>query len=803
MAMAERPPNDQLHPFFRPRAKADQEAESPCVTTTDTPNADRPQPTVTIPTIFQQPPPIKGTVAASKQPARRTLSRKPSSPCSPQWPDLDIFEGGHIYQREPSAEELIELFVGYHEDSHDSSTYTHSTSKQSRRKQPVTEQLSSAFFAHQRSLRREQEMETKQRPRPDFADLTYPLLSRSRMLRLLDKLYPDGWRSDACLSLFDYLYPVPTDEDALPTQDPRSFPWRDKYRPLTIDGLLGNSGNCTYLRDWLQEMKVSPIVAPLEAVQKPTPHVTGKLSTKAKKSNIPTELQDFIVEDEDGDGYSQEEIIDIMNVPIHDIDENDQDFMPSTIKSRKRRKQTSSQTKKMEGKARSNLILLVGCHGVGKTASVYTAANEVGYDVFEINAGQKRSAKDILAMVGEMAESHQVSFDHVDRSTFDPFANFIKVNPEEQAAPHIDSTKHTEEKPVLADSGKRKRGRPKKGDSAPKVKKPKATSKASVGSGDITRHFLRMKVKSVSPSPETPTNSSVDTSSTTEDVDIEGLPTATDIESTTTSTVPENRAKDDQQIMGSQTSNDVVDISPAVESLPPPPLAPEAPLSEARNPKQSLILLEEVDILYEEDKTFWSSVISLAHKSKRPIVMTCNDIGLVPYDLLALQTTLYFELPSIEATTQYLQLVCIAEGYLIDPSELYYLCLIFGQDLRKLLNSLELWSRKQAFPGSDKMSLGVYPFLIDHIIGRDETFHDEIATILAERRAITTDRDELGNLSLETMAEAADAQSYTDAFLKDSKADQVCTFLISWHNSVVWQLRRTRGKTSKVFFSIL
>lgn len=154
-----------------------------------------------------------------------------------------------------------------------------------------------------------------------------------------------------------------------------------------------------------------------------------------------------------------------------------------------------------------------------------------------------------------------------------------------------------------------------------------------------------------------------------------------------------------------------------------------------------------------------------------------SDIGLVPFDLLALQTTLYFELPSIEATTQYLQLVCIAEGYLIDPSELYYLCIIYGQDLRKLLNSLELWSRKQPLSGSDKMSLGVYPFLIDQIIGRDETFHDEIATTLAERRAITAGQNTLGDLSLETMAEATDTQSYTDAYLKDSKADQVCEII--------------------------
>jgi hypothetical protein len=40
--------------------------------------------------------------------------------------------------------------------------------------------------------------------------------------------------------------------------------------------------------------------------------------------------------------------------------------------------------------------------------------------------------------------------------------------------------------------------------------------------------------------------------------------------------------------------------------------------------RQSLILLEEVDILYQADSNFWPTVINLIKNSRRPVIMTCN-----------------------------------------------------------------------------------------------------------------------------------------------------------------------------------
>lgn len=96
--------------------------------------------------------------------------------------------------------------------------------------------------------------------------------------------------------------------------------------------------------------------------------------------------------------------------------------------------------------------------------------------------------------------------------------------------------------------------------------------------------------------------------------------------------------------------------------------------------KQSVILLEEVDVLFKDDVNFWPAVTNLIKECRRPVICTCNgegtnlwngmmadsglaDASLVPVDELPLQKILYFEPCEPEVGAAYLQGLTYAEGY--------------------------------------------------------------------------------------------------------------------------------------------
>ena len=56
----------------------------------------------------------------------------------------------------------------------------------------------------------------------------------------------------------------------------------------------------------------------------------------------------------------------------------------------------------------SNVVVLRGSHGVGKTAAVYACAAELNFKVIEVNATMLRSGKHLLSTFGEATQSHEL-----------------------------------------------------------------------------------------------------------------------------------------------------------------------------------------------------------------------------------------------------------------------------------------------------------------------------------------------------------------------------------------------------------
>ncbi|KAJ1786639.1 hypothetical protein LPJ62_003709 [Coemansia sp. RSA 2167] len=120
---------------------------------------------------------------------------------------------------------------------------------------------------------------------------------------------------------------------------------------------------------------------------------------------------------------------------------------------------------------------------------------------------------------------------------------------------------------------------------------------------------------------------------------------------------------------------------------------------------QMLILIEHVDVLFEQDQRLWPALKQLALKSRRPIVLTCNDVTCIRWDATCFHSVLRFQRPSEHILVPYVFLLCLAEGVLISPTDIAHTCADAKYDVNRILSQLEFTIRHPQTTDSDHTSL--------------------------------------------------------------------------------------------------
>lgn len=302
--------------------------------------------------------------------------------------------------------------------------------------------------------------------------------------------------------------------------------WCERYRPTRACEVLGNELEATYLRDWLSALTVG---------HKDGPGHGPRVSRKIKRRKAPA-FDDWIVDDLGG--YDNP----------HEEDSEDEDFEPiedSPLIFAGR----PSRYPPLEHRL-GNAILLMGPQGSGKSAAVYAAAEELGWEVFEIYPGiGKRTGGNVMSWVGDVGKNHMVV-----------------------TSKEVDKDKGGLEAKAQAQNGESDREKRNKGGLQSFFGRKADLSRELLGFGSQGSQAEPIEV----------------------DDDMEGQ----HVEQA-------GRAGHGRVTDGAKPGLGEVE-------------------GDENSFRQSVILLDEVDILFEEEGTFWPAVVSLIATSHRPVILTCN-----------------------------------------------------------------------------------------------------------------------------------------------------------------------------------
>ncbi|KAJ7433848.1 hypothetical protein B0H11DRAFT_749926 [Mycena galericulata] len=183
--------------------------------------------------------------------------------------------------------------------------------------------------------------------------------------------------------------------------------WSERWRPQRADGVLGNEQRAVYLRDWLRALEIrfenassanSGTTKGPEVLRGAKRPQVMRSVTRARKRRRQSS-DGFVVSD--ASDYSSE-----TEEPVGIDGDDDDDFHPPAETEDPSPSETIPNAFKDH---LANTIILSGPSGVGKTTAVYSCAEELGWEVFEVYPGiGKRNGASLETLVGDVGKNHLV-----------------------------------------------------------------------------------------------------------------------------------------------------------------------------------------------------------------------------------------------------------------------------------------------------------------------------------------------------------------------------------------------------------
>ncbi|THD20338.1 hypothetical protein D915_008867 [Fasciola hepatica] len=144
----------------------------------------------------------------------------------------------------------------------------------------------------------------------------------------------------------------------------------------------------------------------------------------------------------------------------------------------------------------------------------------------------------------------------------------------------------------------------------------------------------------------------------------------------------------------------------------------------------SLVLLDEVDVLFDSDRGFWSGLDNLLQLGRRPIILTASNPCVVN-ELPIAAHVCRIKPPDLNLVIPFLRVVCLAEGHMLNATEAKFVCQMVRSeqhtfeicsshapsshlDLRRVLTALQWYATSSVLRCTNSNTGAVTPCLSLH-----------------------------------------------------------------------------------------